>query len=288
MIRQKGGTMKKIINSKYLSTIIFLLSIVVVIKLIWMAVSLFFLPTTGEEYHEATNAKKLYYRVRLTNESNVIAPVKSVLQPIKVATVSMRNYKLLGLYNDTKKLVVTVEKGRKTTILEKGEKIDGFELSSAGDNFAIFTKGGKEFKLSLLNVKNTKQTTKSTTATNQTTPNMQSNNNEIIEQGGTKVISRSLLTSYTQDIDKIWKDIGIAQYKQNGKLKGFKVNYVKKGSDFEKLGLQRGDILKSINAEELNSLSTAINFFKDINNIENLTLTVERNGKREDMEYEIQ
>ena len=288
MTKRKDGTMKQIINSKYLSTITFILSIIVFIKLLWMAASIFLLPNSGEEYKEATKAKKLYYRVRLTNESNVIAPVKNMARPTKVAALSMRNYKLLGLYNDTEKLVVTVEKGRKTTILSRGEKIDGFELNSAGDNFAMFKKNGQEFKLSLLNVKNTKQPTTATVARPNNTQRIQSNNNQIVEQGGTKVISRSLLTSYTTDIDKIWKDIGIAQYKQNGKLSGFKINYVKKGSDFEKLGLQRGDILKAINAEELNSLSSAMNFFKDINNIENLTLTVERNGKREDMEYEIQ
>jgi general secretion pathway protein C len=288
MTKQKDGTMKQIINSRYLSTITFILSIIVFIKLLWMAASIFLLPKSGEEYKEAGKAKTLYYRVRLTNESNVIAPVKNVVQPVKVAAISMRNYKLLGLYNDTKKLVVTVEKGRKTTILAKGEKIDGFELSSSGDNFAIFKKNGQEFKLSLLNVKNTRQPTEQAMSSQTNAPSVQSTSHQIIEQGGTKVISRSLLTSYTTDIDKIWKDIGIAQYKQNGKLSGFKVNYVKKGSDFEKLGLMRGDILKAINAEELNSLSSAMNFFKDINNIENLTLTVERNGKREDMEYEIQ
>ena len=43
-----------------------------------------------------------------------------------------------------------------------------------------------------------------------------------------------------------------------------------------------------INAQALDSLSAAMNVFKDINNIENLTLTVLRNGKSEDIEYEIQ
>ncbi|CAA6824183.1 MAG: General secretion pathway protein C [uncultured Sulfurovum sp.] len=88
-------------------------------------------------------------------------------------------------------------------------------------------------------------------------------------------------------MDKIWKDIGLAQYKENGKADGFKVNFIKGGSDIEKLGLKRGDILKAVNAEPLN-LSSAMSFFNDINNLENLTLTVLRNGKSEDLEYEIQ
>ena len=279
--------MKQVINSKHLSLLIFLLSIVVAIKLIWIVVSMALLPKSGEEYREATKAKKLYYRVKLSSESNIIAPIKTPKRVSSPTVASMRGYKLLGLYNSEKTLVVTVEKNRKTTILARGEKINGFELISAGATYAIFSKNGKEFKLSLVNIKNTKpnRITKTPTKSKETT---KPKADDIVEEGGVKLISRDLLTSYTKDIDKIWKDIAIVQNKSNGKLNGFKINYVKRGSDFEKLGLKRGDILKAINAEELNSLSTAMNFFKDINNIENLTLTVERDGKSEDMEYEIQ
>jgi general secretion pathway protein C len=89
-------------------------------------------------------------------------------------------------------------------------------------------------------------------------------------------------------MDKIWRDISISQHRSNGKLDGFRINYVKKGSDFEKLGLRRGDILKAINAQELNSMGAAMEFYKEINNIENLTLTIERDGRSEELEYEIQ
>jgi len=119
-------------------------------------------------------------------------------------------------------------------------------------------------------------------------PIKKSSTNKIQDQGGTKVVSRELLTSYVKDMDKIWKDISLSQHRNNGKLDGFKINYVKKNSDFEKLGLKRGDVLKAINAQELNSMNAAMEFYKEINDIENLTLTVERNGKSEDLEYEIQ
>jgi len=279
--------MKQIINSKHLSLFVFLLSIVVAIKLIWIVVSMVFLPKSGEEYKEATKAKKLYYRVKLSSESNSITPIKPTKKSPNNQTSSMKGYKLLGLYNSKKTLVVTVEKSRKTTILAKGEKIDGFELVSAGSTYAIFNKNNKEFRLSLSTIKNT-QPQKINKNFSRNKESFKPSSSEIIEEGGVKLITRDLLTSYTKDIDKIWKDIGIVQNKSNGKLNGFKINFVKKGSDFEKLGLKRGDILKAVNAEELNSLSTAMNFFKDINNIENLTLTVERDGKSEDMEYEIQ
>ncbi|SFV68706.1 General secretion pathway protein C [hydrothermal vent metagenome] len=114
------------------------------------------------------------------------------------------------------------------------------------------------------------------------------NNQEIKEENGVKIVNRNLLTSYTSNPKKIWKDIGISENKLNGKLHGFKINYIKKGSDFEKLGLKRGDLLTAINAEELDNLGAVMSLYGDINNIENLTLTVERNGKSKDIEYEIQ
>jgi len=276
--------MKKLINSKHLSTIIFILSLIVVVKIIWIIISLLFLPTSGEEYKQPNRVKKLYYRVRLTNEAKVIRPIKPI--QTNVAKVSsMKGYKLLGLYNSKDKIVVTVEKARKTTVLVKGEKINGFMLVGAGSDYAIFKKAGEEFKLSLTNDKKVSQRIKHH-------PRKQNsslkNTSTIVEDGDVKHIPRTLLTSYTKDMDKIWKDIAIVKHQSNGKLDGYKVNYVKKGSDFEKLGLKRGDILVEINAEPLNSLSAAMNFFKEINNIENLTLTVIRNGKREDIEYEIQ
>jgi general secretion pathway protein C len=276
--------MKQIISTKQLSAIIFLLSIVVAVKLLWLVVSILFLPTTGEELQQSTKAKSLYYRVRLSNERQHIAPVKNTPKPIH-RVASMRGYKLLGLYNSKEKLVATVEKNNKTEVLARGESTrDGFKLVSAGANFVIFKKNAQEFRLSLEN-------TRSSRSSSRHMPHNRAvsspTRNKIVEEDGVKHIPKSLLTSYTKDMDKIWRDVGLAPYKKNGKIDGFKVNFVKRGSDIEKLGLRRGDILKAVNAEPL-TFGSAMSFFNDINNLDNLTLTVERNGKSEDLEYEIQ
>jgi len=280
--------MKQIINSKHLSTLIFILSIIVVIKLLWVTASVLLLPKSGVEFQESAKLQKLYYRVRLTNNAKAIVPVKPKNVPKKNQVSSMRGYKLLGLYHSKETLVVTVEKSRKTTILSKGESTkDGFKLVSAGQNYALFEKNKEQFKLSLVSSKSTKGT-QTVTAPTRTAPKAsQKSSTAIVDDGEVKRIPKQLLTSYTKDTEKIWKDVGLAQYKKNGKPYGFKINFVKKGSDMEQLGLKRGDILTAVNAEPLN-LSTAMGFFNNINTMDNLTLTVERNGQSEDMEYEIQ
>jgi len=277
--------MKQIISTKHLSTVIFLLSIMVVVKILWLAVSMLFLPNTGEEIEQSTKAKKLYYRVRLNTEQGLPPPPP----PAPTNTVaSMKGYKLLGLYNSEATLVATIAKGSKTEVLSKGEtNSNGFKLVSAGSNFVIFVKSSKEFKLSLENTKSSKSSHYSNRTSHATKRVSSHSNSKIVDEDGVKHIPKTLLTSYTKDMDKIWKDVSLAPYIKDGKADGFKVNFVKKGSDIEKLGLRRGDILKAVNAEPLN-LGSAMNFFNNINNLDNLTLTVERNGKSEDLEYEIQ
>jgi general secretion pathway protein C len=244
-----------------------------------------FLPNSGEEFNPKVKTKALYYRVRLSNDSAVIAPI--IKKRPKKQLSSMRGIKLIALYNALDTLVVTVEKSRKTSVLSKGEEIDGFVLKSAGSDYALFTKNTKEFKLTLSATKTIgSQITKSQAPK----PNRKKTkvSQDIIETNGIKVVNRNLLTAYTSNPKKIWKDIGISENKVNGKLNGFKINYVKRGSDFEKLGLKRGDLLTAINAEKLDNIGAVMGLYGDINNIENLTLTVERNGKSEDIEYEIQ
>ncbi len=275
--------MKQIINPKLFSTIIFLLSIILLVKVLWTVVSIMFLPKVGEEVNPTIKSKALYYRVKLSSTAPTIIKED---KPKKVIS-SMRGIKLIAIYNSSDVIVATVEKGRKTLVLGKDDNIDGFILKSAGSDYVIFSKASKEFKLTL-------NETKTVGGRGEIRPTKQKpkvpkskKSVDIIENNGIKIVNRNLLTSYKSNPKNIWKDIGILENKVNGKLNGFKINYVKRGSDFEKLGLKRGDILTAINAEKLDNLGAVMALYGDINNIEELTLTVERNGKSEDIEYEI-
>jgi len=276
--------MKQIISPKLFSSLIFFLSIILLVKIAWTVISLMFLPSSGEEFNPKIKPKALYYRVRLNNEAKNIKPIVKN-KPKKILT-SMKGIKLIALYNSSDNIVVTVEKNRKASVLSKGDKIDGFVLKSAGSDYAIFVKNAKEFKLTLNATKTIKGS--QITPSKVTKPKKSNNHKKIKEENGIKVVNRNLLTDYTSNPKKIWKDIGISENKVDGKPYGFKINYVKKGSDFEKLGLKRGDLLIALNAEKLDNLGAVMSFYQEINDIENLTLTIERNGKSEDIEYEIQ
>ncbi len=285
--------MKNFLSNKFLKTLLYIFSIIVIVKLIWTVVAFLFLPTSGVEHIKDAKLKPLYYRIKLAKKlpHQKVAPTK-VVKVVKKAPpiVTMRGIKLLAIYSSKNVLVVTVSKNRKSKVLSKGEDIDGFKLVSGGKDYAIFKKNNREFKLSLKGskIKNPSSIQVIKEKRKKNHKKHHSKNKQIIKRDdGERVISKGLLTSYTKDIDKVWKDIGIGEHKKNGVLDGFIVNFVKRGSDFEKLGLKRGDILKSINGEELNSYNSAFSFYKEIGDIDSLTLGIVRNNREMELEYEI-
>jgi general secretion pathway protein C len=110
---------------------------------------------------------------------------------------------------------------------------------------------------------------------------------EISQGDGITVVDRSLLEHYSKNMKEIWKNIGIRELKKDGAIAGFKVNFVKRGSDFAKLGLRRGDVIKSINGQELNSYKSAFDIYKNIDTMNNLTMKVLRGKEEMELEYEI-
>jgi len=284
--------MKNLSDNRLFKTLIFLLTIVVIAKAIWLAISILFLPKEGIEHSKVEKIKPLYYRTKLARKPKKVKKPKVIKRrPPPPVVNSMKGIKLLGIYSSSDIIIVTVQKGSKTKTLEKSkdkaEDIDGFVLTSAGRNYAIFRKNGKEFKLEMIKkIKNSKNYIRP----EEPKKHYKKKENQKIINGDDetqKIISRNLLKSYRKDETKIWKDIGIGEYKENGVLKGFKVNFVKKGSDFAKLGLKKGDILIAINGEEL-SYKTAYTFYTTINSIDDLTLTIKRNNQEMELEYEIQ
>ncbi|MDQ7086276.1 MAG: PDZ domain-containing protein [Sulfurovum sp.] len=110
---------------------------------------------------------------------------------------------------------------------------------------------------------------------------------EVTNEGGVKMIDRSLLDHYAENMDDIYKNVGIKEVKEGKDLKGFKIDFIRKDSPFAKLGIKRHDVIKSINGQELTSYNAAFNFYKDIKNVENLSVVIIRKNEEMELEYEI-
>ncbi len=260
-----------------------LLILLLMVKSVWFFVEVLWLPTSGVEHAEQKGGKALYYRVKLSPNE---APPPVSTKPVQVLG-SIKDIKLLAIYNASDRTVVTVEHKGKTEVLSKGEEINGFVLEGAGSNYATFSKDEKTYKISLI------LSTKGDTSIASSKPlpleaAVESKvEGDIVDAGDHKIIDKSLLDHYAKNMDDIYKNIGITEIKKGNDLQGFSISFVRKGSPFEKLGVQRGDVIKAINGQEINSYNAAFDVYKNISNMNNVTLVIERNNEEMELEYEV-
>jgi general secretion pathway protein C len=269
-----------------------IISIVFVIlfaKLFWIVAG-WYLPLESIEIESGKGESGLYYRYRLASERLTRAP-KRAIKPKKRAP-TIKRLKLIGIYHDSMNNIAVVRKNGKDKVLVAGEKIDGFTLKAVGEKEAWFERDGKSYELKLFEDKRGKKERyeivhKSPTASIPT-PSRRKKVAKEDAAGDVVSVDRRVIEEYTKNLDKIWKDISIADLRKNGKVTGFRVRYIRRGSFFDKIGLKRGDTITAINGKEVTDYSVPLNLFRNIETLENLTLTIERRGRSKELEYEIE
>ena len=265
------------------------LGLLLLLKLLWFIVEVAWLPSSGIEHTEEKGGKALYYRVKLTPNEAPAPTRPKPTQPSKPQG-SIKDIELLAVYNSSDVTVITVLYKNKTKVLSRGEEINGFVLEGAGNNFATFSKKSKSYKISLIkSKKGDKNTSKieEVTTPSQAEATPSKAEGDIIDAGDHKIVDRSLVEHYGKNMKEVMKDIGIADEKEGNNLKGFRVTFVRKNSHFSKLGLRRGDVIKSINGQEITSYNAAMNVYKNIDKMDGLSLTIKRGKEEMELEYEI-
>lgn len=276
--------MKPVFDPSILKRIIAILLLLILVKLLWFVVEVAFFPAQGINHAEEKRAKPLYYRIRLTPNEAQPPRKETPAKPVG----SIRDITLLGVYSDSDVTVVTIRYQGKSKVLGKGDSVNGFTLDRAGHDYAIFTKEGKEYKVELQHSKTAKSNAIRTIG-HPSVPKASSSvpQGEIVDAGDRKIIDHGLVEYFGKHMGEIEKNIGIREVKKNGGIEGFRVTFVKRGSPFAKLGLRRGDILKSVNGEALTSYKVAFDIYKQVGEMQNMTLVIKRGNKEMELEYEV-
>jgi general secretion pathway protein C len=287
-------------DAKRLWWIVWILGAVLVVKILWVVAEwLIPLPVSGVDQTKNEVQHSLHYRYRLASNAEIKAPSKTA--PTKTAPppkASLSAYRLVGIYSRTGYAVVTLVRGTKSFVISSGSgggEVEGFHLVDASVAEAYFKKGDTNVTLKLYDkkapvgaVSSEKKTVEVPPVTEEKPkPAEKKDDSPIVDVGGTKRIDRSLIREYSENPEKIWKNIGLYEVKNEGKLDGFKVRFVRRGSPFEKLGLKRGDVIKSINGEPIVDYATPMRMLKSADSIDDLSLTIERNHEEQELKYEV-
>jgi general secretion pathway protein C len=259
---------------------IFLMLLLTLIAFFINTILFFYLPKayypSGDISNYNIKFNKYYIKESFSLDKKV---EQKKIEPKKKEYQILLNIVLKAIYktqDNSGWIIIAEHKSNKTSILSIGDNFKGFVLKYIFIKYVIFEKNNVEYKL-LLNNKNDKIKYEVT------------NDNKTIESISDTMFSipRDTINSYTNNIDKIWKEIGISEIRYNGAITGFKVVKIKKNSVFSKIGLKKLDIIKSVNNIELKSYADAFKAYEQIDDISNLSITVIRNNQEMELEYEI-
>jgi general secretion pathway protein C len=289
-----GGIMKQLFNASTINTLIWVLASLFIAKTVWFGVQMNVLPKKGVNSDTKANVDSLYYNVKLVkdNRGNVVQVVQ---QPVREQG-SLSSVKLLALYHASDMTIITVANKGKTKVLARNESINGYILTGGGPNYAEFTKNKKTHKIYLSKEKDTSKTktavTKKSNKGDNTAKKISSKYKpkgigEISNKGGIKVVPKKMLEHYMANAQDIYKNVGISENNTGSGFDGFNITFVRQGSHFEDIGLKRGDVIRGINGERLDSYESAIAAYSKVKSGKNLTLTIQRDNEEKEFEYEI-
>lgn len=239
-----------------------------------------FLPKDSVEFIDESNLSINYKKYNGFYSLNTVSTISKPKEIKKVASLS--KYQLKAVYSTTSNggwAIIQDKSSNESVILSQYEKFNGYTLTKLFNSYIIFEKNLKEFKLELPN--DDKVEYKLTN----TLPNEIKEEIEFFD--GKVRIKRNYLNSYVNNIDKVWNNIAISDVRKGNSIEGFRIDRVNLNSVFGKLGLIKGDIIKSINGTKMDSYAQAFKVYKQINNIGYLSIEVLRNNKIVELNYEI-
>ncbi len=284
-------------DPKYLWNVVWILGLILAVKLLWVTAEwLIPLPVSGVDHQGSTLKHSLHYRYRLASDAPIKTPTQTTTtKPTAAPRVTLDAYRLVAIYSTGKRAIVTLVRGSKSFVLSNdpnGGEVEGYHLKEVTATTARFQKGDDTTLLRLYEKKLPASAVSSAIQTTASTPKPQKPKAKkasapIVDDGDTRRIDRSLIREYTQNPEKIWKNIGLYEVKNDGKLDGFKVRFVRRGTPFEKLGLKRGDIIKAINGEPIVDYATPMRMLKSADTIDDLSLIIERNHEEQELKYEV-
>lgn len=179
--------------------------------------------------------------------------------------------------------------GKSAGVTRTGAEVqDGVILAFVWRNLAIFrtTNGVRCIGEGVAGSKSV-QTAEAPKVAEDTPPKPRGNDDIDVRNVGPNqyVLKRADVSKLTGNLGALASQARVVPSKRDN---GFKIFAIAKDSIFNKLGVQNGDVIKSINGIELSSPDKALEAYSRLRNASKLSLDLLRKGQSETLEYTIE
>ncbi len=276
--------MKQKSNNYFYIVAFYIILPIALAKLLW-SVAMFFL---DKDALEVPKQESFVYHYNINLAKDIIGAKRDAVATVEQIETNNRidSIKLKGTYVSKSNNFIIIEDDLGTTFLYKNEKYMGYELIEIYDQRAVLEKDGRKYDIVLEDSDKKADRASSISQDKKSSASKATTQEEYIP-GEPIILTREEIDSYIKDPNKIWKNIRIQELRKDGILEGFRVNYVKRKSFFDNIGLKSGDVIKSIDGKEIKSLADVMRYYEDVNNLEGLSISVLRGEDILDFEFNV-
>jgi len=102
-----------------------------------------------------------------------------------------------------------------------------------------------------------------------------------------RIVDRSIVDKLLADPTSFIRSVRVRPHKKNGKVVGFKLRRFRSNSPLAMLGAKKGDIIHSVNGQDLTSVDKALGAWQNLRSASDLTFSITRRGKPIDLNVRI-
>lgn len=107
-----------------------------------------------------------------------------------------------------------------------------------------------------------------------------------VGEGKFMVDQKEVLAS-TENLSAILTQARALPYQEQGKTVGFRISEITRGSIYEKIGLQNGDVIQRVNAQDVDDPGKFFQLYQGLRNERSISIDLLRNGQRQTLNYDI-
>ncbi len=101
------------------------------------------------------------------------------------------------------------------------------------------------------------------------------------------VLDRASLPANNRDLSRLLMQARATPFTKQGRVVGFRITGISRGSFYEKVGLQNGDVLLRANRNKLDNPSMLFSIYQEMKGQQHISILLSRNGQNQIFDYEI-
>lgn len=101
-------------------------------------------------------------------------------------------------------------------------------------------------------------------------------------------LRRSMIDEAFENVGKLMTEIHISPHMEDGVANGLSLSQIKSASIFRRMGLRNGDVLKSIDGKQIDTVDDALQLYENLKSSSNVSVLVTRRGRDRNISYTIE